>query len=178
MKSAEVYGIIRNAVGPWCKANGFKRAKSMLGWSKPYRDRFLVFWFQCSRDGWDPFAGSKFVVEFQLDSISEPGGGGDRHRLSHFLDPEQLERVKGHQNAVIAKLRKPSPDYFILQMEERVRDWYLGQFTPLSEAPSNQSDVWLRYHDAEDVRRWAAFVQDLLPGIVKRIAPEMTLASL
>lgn len=176
--STEVYGKIKEVLGPWCKANGFKRTRSMLGWFKPYENRFLVFWFQCSQDGWDQFAGSKFIVEFQLDSISEPGGAGDRHRLPFFLDQNQLEQVRQLQNEVISHLKKPSPDYFILNMDQRTRDWYLAKFNLVSDAPTNQSDLWLRYHGVEDIRRWTLFVQQALPGILGRLAPGLKLVSL
>jgi len=171
MKSTEVYACLKEVLGPWTKANGFKRTKSFLGWFKPHGDRFLTFWFQCSRDGWDDFAGSKFAVEFQLDQMSEPGGLGTRARIARFLDSNQLERAHQLQNDVISKLEKPPSGHFLLQSAPELRDYYLSKFQLLSVPPTNQSDLWLRYHDEDDVRRWGSFVLDALPGILRSLAP-------
>ena len=138
MKSTAVYRQIRDVLGPWFKANGFKRAKGMLSWVRPAGSQFLVVWVQISQHGWDP---------------------------------AQRERVKELQNRVIAKLTRPGPDHFIHQMDQRTRDWYLEEFKPLRAAPSNRDDVWLRYHDADDVEEWARFVLELLPGITANVPP-------
>jgi hypothetical protein len=67
VKSTDAYRVIRPVIAPWCKAEGFSRTPGgMLGWQRRQAEEHLVFWFQCSRDGWDDYAGSKFIVEFQL----------------------------------------------------------------------------------------------------------------
>ena len=35
---------------------------------------------------------------------------------------------------------------------------------------TGRSDVWLRYHDERDVRRWGEFIAEVLPAAVSRIA--------
>lgn len=179
MKSTEVYQQIKIVFASWCKANEFKRTQGgMLGWYKPYGDRFVTFWFQCSQDGWNEFAGSKFTVEFQVGSDPRPGTPAVVcQRLGFLLDPDQLESLKHVQNEVISKLKKPGSDYFMLQMEQRVRDWYLSKFDLLPVAPLSKGDHWLRYHDPGDIQRWAAFVLSALPGVFKQVAPDLVLVS-
>ena len=62
----------------------------MASWCKPYGDQFLVFWFQCSSDGWDPYAGSQFTVEFQIANRPVLGLGVNRKRLALLLTEDQL----------------------------------------------------------------------------------------
>jgi hypothetical protein len=174
MKSTDVYAAIKEVIAPWTIANGFKRTKTLLGWSRPHGSRFLVFWFQCSRDGWDSHAGSKFIAEFQFDSTSEPGGAGLRHRLPHFLAPPQLEEARQLQNRVISKLEKPAPDHPLVR-DPGLRAWYLAKFEPLAAAPSSRTDFWLRYGDEDDVRHWARFIKTALPEIFGKLAPDLTL---
>lgn len=169
MKSTEVYSIVRSALGPWCKQQGFKRTKGgMLGWYRPVGNWFVLFWFQVSLDGWDPYAGSKFIVEFQISD--EPRIGSlravHRSRLPKYLSDDQLERVRELQNRVIARLEKPKRDYHIFQMPENIVTWYLAKFDAVSKRYTQSNDVWLRYRYAEDVEQWAYFIKGVLENLV------------
>jgi hypothetical protein len=53
---------------------------------------------------------------------------------------------------------------------EKVRSWYLAKFEPELGPYTGHSDVWLRYYDEGDVRRWGEFIAEVLPGAVSRIA--------
>ena len=170
MKSTEVYKIVQQELASWCREHGFKRTKGgMLGWYKPIGDKFIVFWFQVSQDGWDEYAGSKFVVEFQIsdEPIIGAGESEQRWRLPEFLNEDELEKVRSMQNAVIAKLEKPDRSYFIFQLGDDLVSWYLDKFKPVVERYRRTEDVWLRYKDKEDVERWAIFVKEKLPEIVR-----------
>jgi hypothetical protein len=173
MKSTEVYRAIRQLVGPWCKQNGFKKTSSgMLGYIKPQDGRYLVFWFQCSQEGWDAYAGSKFVVEFQLSSLDHIGacaGEYTRNRLPHFLDENDLERVRQMQNRVISKLTVPPADYFVLKISDQVGKWYLSKFQSIDQPYTASDDIWFRYSDEEDVTRWSEFVLEILPKAIARL---------
>jgi hypothetical protein len=170
VKSTEVYSIIRQALASWCKEHGFRRTEGgMLGWYKPIGNQFIIFWFQVSRDGWDEYAGSKFIVEFQISDEPFIGAGhhNQRWRLPKFLNEDELEHVRRIQNAVIAKLEKPNRDYHVFQLGDDVVNWYLAKFNPIVERYSRTDDIWLRYKEKEDVKRWAVFVKDMLPKIVR-----------
>lgn len=161
-----MYAIGRTVLAPWCKQHGFKRNKSgRLGWYKAVDDGFLAFWLQCSMDGWDGYAGSKFVIEFQLAPTPDLYHGR-RARFAQLASADQLTEAWRLQNRVIAKLPKPPGDYFIFGMEGKFVDWYLSKFQPVTEEYTNHSDIWFRYHDAEDVTIWAHFLLDALPTVL------------
>ncbi|MCI0631607.1 MAG: hypothetical protein L0Y44_13235 [Phycisphaerales bacterium] len=169
MKSTEVYKLIREVIGPWCKEQGFKRTTGgMLGWHRPHADQQLVFWFQCSQDGWDPYTGSKFILEFQVAGDPQPGASGARrYRLPYFLSEAELEEVRAIQNSVIAGLPPPPKDYYVFGLGAATSEWYRGKFQPVPEPYRNQDDIWLRYHTPADVRRWADFVLAVLPTSIR-----------
>lgn len=173
MKSTEVYKALREVLGPWCKQAGFKRTTGgVLGWHRPLPGGLhQVFWFQCSQDGWDPYRGSKFIVEFQVSGEPAIGVGLQRRRLPRYLDADQLEQVRALQNEVIRRLPKPPTDYFLLQMED-LADWYRAAFRERREPYASNEDIWLRYHQPEDVRRWAEWLLPHLPHLLERGATE------
>jgi hypothetical protein len=168
VKSTEVYSIIRQVLTPWCKQHGFRRTKGgMLGWYKPIGNQFIVLWFQVSQDGWDEYAGSKFVVEFQISDEPLIGAAhNQRWRLPKFLNDDDLDCVRRMQNDVIVKLEKPDSNYYVLQLGDDVVNWYLAKFNPIVERYSRTDDIWLRYKEKEDVECWAGFVKEVLPKIV------------
>ena len=169
MRSTEVYRVSREVLAPWCKAQGFRRARSaLLGWYKSADDQYLAFWLRVSQEGWDPYAGSKFTVELQLSERPELGYGLLRLRLLELLTDLELAEVWRMQNLVIAKLGKPPTDYRALHIDDDVREWYLQKFEPVAESYTRSDDTWLRYADEEDVRMWAQFLLRSLPGAVER----------
>lgn len=181
MYAAEVYKIARNVLAPWCKQHGFKRTKSrVLGWYRPVEDGFLVFWLQCSTQGWDDYAGSKFVVGFNLVDRPEANSyyGTRWKRLPHLLTQAQLDEVKQLQNRVIAKLTPPSRDYYIFDLDQKIVDWYLRKFEPITEDYTPSSDIWLRYHDRDDVIMWAEYLVAVLPEVLQRFYPRLALHGL
>jgi len=169
MKSTEVYRLVREAFDPWAKEVGFKRGRSgMLTYARPEADRtsFQTFWFQCSRDGWDPFAGSKFTLEFQKAAEPEPGHGGRRDRFNRLLSPPERERVRTLQNAVIRKLTRPPRDHWVHSAADDLKRWYLARFDEDGAPYRDSDDLWLRYGDEADVRAWAQFLLQLVPRMV------------
>ena len=173
MKSTEVYKILREVLAPWCREHGFKRIKSgMLGWHKRIGQEYLVFWFQCSRDGWDEYAGSKFIVEFQLASEPVIGIGRNRKRLPALLSKTQLDQVLKIQNEVISKLSPPHNAYIALHFSSDNAEYYLARFKPEKRSYRNNDDIWLRYHDEENVKKWGLFIKDNLPVILSRFIPD------
>ena len=138
----------------------------MVGWSKPAGDEHVVFWFQCSQDGWDDYAGSKFTIEFQRSDLPLIGTGKHRHRISFFLIDTELQMVRQMQNNIIARLAPPPRQHFIYGLDESTVQWYLSKFRPIECALMNSDDIWLRYIEPIDVRRWAEFVLTILPRAI------------
>jgi hypothetical protein len=168
MKSTEVYRLIREVIGPWCKEEGFKRtAGGMLEWHRPHAGQHLVFWFQCGKDGWDPYAGSQFTVEFQVSGDTRPGAAGIRHRLGYFLSEAEREEIRAIQNTVIAALSPPPRDHLAFGLGSAISEWYSGKFRPVTESYKGMADIWLRYHTPAHVRRWADFVLAVLPRLIR-----------
>jgi hypothetical protein len=170
MKSPEVYSHLKLVLAPWFKSAGFKRAKGFLGWSRPHADSHIVVWCQVSQSGWDAYAGSQFVVEFQRSPQPEIGGGGRltrRQRFTHFLSSEEREEIRRIQNEVIAGLHSPPPSHPALQVSQQVSDWYLAQFKPVREPYPERHDIWFRYTSPEHVSRWAHFIAAKLPRCIE-----------
>lgn len=138
----------------------------MLGYFRPCQDDVLVFWFQVSSVGWDAHTGSEFTLEFQLGPVEHTGGVPpcERERFSHFLSQAELDAVQEMQNAVLARIPAPPPDYV-----KFMGDWVLDSLRPITRAYIPGEDVWLRYHIEDDVRLWAEFLGQRLPQIVAGI---------
>jgi len=181
MKSPEVYSQLKSELAPWFKTAGFKRAKGLLGWSRPHGDAHIVVWCQISQDGWDSYAGSKFVVEFQRSTEAIIGTHhARRQRLASILSPEDREEVRSIQNAVIAALHRPPSSHPTLHVSQQVTDWYLEKFKPVSEPYPERHDIWFRYASPEHVTRWAHFIIGKLPkciSVVEGWANEAVLAT-
>jgi hypothetical protein len=156
LKSTDVYREMRGVVGPWSKANGYKRGKTgVLSYTKTIGDKHLWFWFQTTQSGWEDYSGSAFIVELQLSSDPTLYSlRGSRHRLPRLSTELDLARVRQTQNSVIADLPHPPRDHPILAtMGADIAAWYLQQFRPISEPYTTQSDIWFRYHNPQHVRR-------------------------
>jgi hypothetical protein len=169
MKSPEVYGTLRRIIDPWSKSSGFKRkAGGMLSYLRPVAEAFETFWFQCAQGGWDQYTGSQFTLEFQAADDPSPGNGSSRCRFPGVMTPEELEQVRFLQNVVIRKLRPPPPDHWAHTLPGDTRKWYFARFDLIREPFQERSDIWLRYVDEADVRRWGEFILPLLPGFLAR----------
>jgi hypothetical protein len=170
MKSTDVYALLKSELGPWFKASGFKRADRFLSWSRPHGDLHTTVWCQVSRDGWDEYAGSKFVVEFQLAPEPIVGAGAKRRqRLASLLTAEQRESARRIENAVISSLQKPPRAHFALHVSPEVTKWYMAKFDAVAVPYPEGHDIWLRYVRPEHVSDWAKFILPLLPGCVSAV---------
>jgi hypothetical protein len=170
MKSRQLYSALREHLAPLFKANGFKRATTMLSWVRPRGELYEGVWCQADQRGWDAYAGSKFVVEFQLGP--EPVIGGKticRRRIGKLLNPAEREEVRSTQNRVIASLRKPPKNYAVLNVCEEVSALYLEEFNLVKQPYGEDTDIWFRYVSKEDVERWAKFLVDKLPNCLRQV---------
>ncbi|HEY1208568.1 MAG TPA: hypothetical protein VGE85_04315 [Terracidiphilus sp.] len=169
MKSPEVYSLLKIELAPWFKSEGFKRAKGLLSWTRPHGDAHIVVWCQVSQYGWDPYAGSQFIVEFQRSSEPVIGYGyknAHRERIALLLSPEEREEVRRIQNSVIASLQHPPANHPILHFTQEVTDIYVKQFKAVSEPYPERNDIWFRYASPEHITQWAHFIIGRLPKCV------------
>src|SRR6516164_2624805 len=134
MKSQESYSTLRVHLAPVFKANGFKKAKTMLSWIRPRGELYVSVWCQADQTGWDTYAGPKFVVEFQLGR--EPVIGKSeirRARIGKMLSAAEREDIRTIQNSVIASLRRPPKSHALLNPGEKLSAWYLKRFKSIDQ---------------------------------------------
>ena len=123
---------------------------------------------QVSRDGWDAYAGSKFVVELQRSDSPDPGAPSSaRARLATFLADDQRSEAWRIQSQVIASLSRPPRTHPALHVSPDVTRWYLEKFEALRNAYGPSDDLWLRYAKAEHVDTWVEFLRRVVPGCVE-----------
>jgi hypothetical protein len=177
VKSTEVYKLIHASVGPWCKANGFKRGKSgWLAYQKPVDGKYLSFWFQCDKWGWDKYSGSSLTVEFQFHASRELGQLSNQ-RLAQFLTSAELEAIRTHQNRIIGKIPPPPQEWVELfernaQKRDDPASLMQGFWIPwrqIEQPYEPNHDIWLRYWEADDVKMWA----EMVLGVLLRITEEV-----
>jgi len=181
MKSTEVYKTIHRIVGPWCRQNGFKRAKSgWLAYQKPWGSKQLAFWFQCNKWGWDKYSGSSFTVEFQLHESQELGQLSNR-RFQEFLTAEELEYVRARQNKIISRIPSSPRDWTeafesnarrLYKNSEEIIAGFRMSWAPIEQPYRPNHDIWLRYWQEEDVLAWTIFIASILPRVIKQITTE------
>jgi hypothetical protein len=170
MKSTEVYATLRAELSPAMKALGFKRQKAFLSWARLRSDLHTVIWCQVSRDGWDDYAGSKFVVELQRSEGPEPGmSSSKRMRLAKLVDDQVREAIRSIQNEAISSLHSPPRNHTALQVSPEVTRGYMRKFEPERAPYSPLDDLWFRYAQPEHVKRWGQLIVQLLPRLVEGI---------
>lgn len=170
MKSTELYALLRSDLGSWFKSADFKRAKGFLSWSRSRGGASTVVWFQASQDGWDAFAGSKFVVEFQRSAEPVPGAHPARRmRMAGLLSATAREEMRALNNSVIASLTPPPDSHHALHVSESVTVWYRKKFVLDALPYSDRDDVWLRYAAPDHVREWSRFLLEQLPACVASV---------
>ena len=159
-----MYKILDNHIQVDLKERGYKKAKSsMLGYSKKVDDHYINFWFQCSRDGFDEYAGSKFIVQFSVDDLAEVGySGSDGGRIPKYLTLEELKEIKLIQNKIVRRLTKPSLSYFSSSWHTDVINGYLKKFEPVIDSYTNTSDIWFRYMTESDVDEWGCYLKEII----------------
>jgi hypothetical protein len=168
MKSTEVYKQINKLLFPTLKSIGFRKSRSgMLGFSKSLENYYLLIWFQCSQDGFDAYAGSKFVVEFQISKSERIGDVSLlRHRISFFMTEAELDLVSRTQNEVVENLKKPPKTHYIFSLNDDLQRWYLKKFERVKEKYDNPSDIWFAYHIEEDIEKWVKVIEPIISRIV------------
>jgi hypothetical protein len=166
-RSAEVYKEIRAALGPWAKANGYRRRPgSQAGWVRPLgTERTLAFWFEVNAWGSGPTGGNSF------HGVLEEAPPMRQRDFTQCLEQAELDQLREIQNAINARRpRTPETEAWMSEdseLGEHTRKDY-RQYTP-GEKPYIPGDyVYFSYYSLEDVRAHTAFVARLLPEVVVR----------
>ena len=168
----EVYKELRDGLGPWTVANGFRRWPGRVaGWQRAAgADQILRFMFEGS--GWpgDPEMGNSLTGLLQLDP--SPGDAAATPiRQSAFtgcLVRTELDRLASIQGA-INRRRPPLPAQFKADFQA---DTLLGlhlreQYDPSPGYQEGQS-IPFSYYGIEDVREWIRFLIETLPAVLDR----------
>ena len=164
MKSTEVYREINRSISSKLRPHGFRKTKSgMLGFYKLLKEHYLIVWFQCSQDGFDKYAGSKFIVEIQISKSNLIGDESVlRQRIPFFMTEFELEVIAKTENEIVAKLPKPPRSYFIFSLPEDVQRRYLKKFEKISKKYNNSSDIWFVYFNQSDIEKWLETIEPII----------------
>lgn len=164
------YREMRAALGPLMRANGFKSLKgTQLGWMRPSGDEWVLLWFQCDRWGWDAQWGSKFTVEFQQVAQLEQAFDlvHRRERIGFVLEGyEALDEIRRMNNAVIERLPGTLAGSALTAPGGEGRAMLLLGERVDPEKSVYGRDVWMNYYSLDEVRAWAAWFEQHLPGFV------------
>jgi hypothetical protein len=111
---------------------------------------------QARQSGWDPRAGTAFIVEFEIAQSATLGTGFHRERLWRLLPEIRRREAIEIINTVARTL--PEPDRaFVSALPSEVRGHYLQRFEPTRETVDS-GDVWFRYYDEADAALWGGFL--------------------
>lgn len=173
--SKEFQRLVREIVAPALAAVGFSRPRGvgLGGWVRAERSSWSVVWVQLSRSNYgDTPEGYIFTVEVQLGEQPIAGTAPDRARLYGLVTAAEREEHLAIHNAVAGKAR-PRPE-MVGDPTTGNMDWYLSAFRPRTEPFDPILDVWFRYTDEADARRWLEFVARVLPGAIDRFVAATT----
>ena len=163
-KAPEVRKIARDEVEPTLKGLGFKHsAKPQPRWTSAQNDVSVTFRLIFSPWNYgDAPEGYEFTGEIEV-ATTQPIA---LLRLFHGLTDAQRETFRQLQNQVIGKI--PIDEDELDRLPPEWQADRLAQVAPrLTPYPANV-EVWFRYLDEVDVRRWCQFIAEVLPGCVEQ----------
>lgn len=164
--SRDVHRLAREELRPVLSRLGLRPNRGQGGgWVAAVAGERLRLRLQLSKwNSADSPNGSEFTVELQMDR-NRPVAGG---RLFSVLADQEREELRQIQNLVIAKL--PVEEEELDRLPPQWQADRLARVTPrLAPYPPGE-DVWFRYVDEDDVRRWMVFIGRVLPGAADRLA--------
>ena len=132
-----------------------------LTWRKEVEHRKLVFCCQLDKWPWEPWIGSRFVVEWTEETNDRII---KRARFADLANQQELDEVSTLQNSVIAKFHIPSKEEYIekvgvqLQNDAFFRDRYEDACQLVKYQKDRLTDIWFSYIQKNDVEHWAQFL--------------------
>ena len=164
------YRELRSTIGPWAKANNYRRwARTQAGWQKPTdAEQRLLFKFEG-----DAFANPDIANSYHGLVQLEPLGshGSTMLRQSNFscclvqAELDELARIQGAVN----RRRPPLPSYL---KNDAAADSLLGRSLRALYDPTPQYReghlISFSFHSLQDVRELSAFMAALLPQALDR----------
>jgi hypothetical protein len=144
---------------------GFRPTRSgRPGWLGELDGEAVGLYLQFSK--WNHRAsddGYEFTVDVEVTGDRPIAGA----RLFELLTDEEREAHRQLQNLVIAKL--PFDDEAVSRLPPLWQADRLVRVTPRFVPYRSGVDVWFRYLDEQDVRRWMEFIRQVLPGALRRL---------
>jgi hypothetical protein len=179
MVAKEAYKIVRAAVGPWFKANGFKVLKeSCLVYQTRLGQEFVTVKFRCNPRGWDKYMGSSFCVWFKCDADPTIDDGA-LHLLTRQLTLPEREFIRARQNRIVSSMPTPPPEYVgsVVQAFQKTFkeprpyiDWFLEGWQIVSQPYAPEEPIWFRYLSENDIRAWTLLLLNHVKTLYGKLA--------
>ncbi len=166
MHAKEVQQVIRPVFSKWCAAHGFRLTqRGGLGWYHPVEDQYFVIGFRIPRR-WNRHWGGVLECRVSVQDQINPWIADARPALTHsvvaLVSDADRETMRCWYNEAAARTTIPEETGEPLtEMERRLADMLQ---VPLQAPLSEGNEFLMRYHTADDVRRWATFILERLPN--------------
>ena len=168
------YRELRSAIGPWAKANNYRRwSGTQAGWQKPVGSQQQLYFKFEGYSMVNPDTGNSYDGLVQLEPLGARGSAILRQApFSRCLVQAELDELARIQGA-INRRRPPLPSYL---KDDFKADTLLGHGlrADYNPAPKYREGLMISfgYHTLEDARELAAFVAAVLPQALERFLQE------
>jgi hypothetical protein len=179
MKANDVYRLLAIELDAVAHAQGFRKIRgSRLAYQRATAGAYQTIWFQCDRQGWDQYAGSRFFANFTVSTARTYDVGGRHEGLFYFLSDTELEGARDFRDSVVRRIPRPPESYFEMLREQFARypdgsemvAALRAQFEPEPIPYRRNQDAGMRYWLPTDVQWWGRLIASTFP----RILAEMT----
>ena len=173
----DVYKELRETLGPWTKANGFRKWPGMVaGWQRPEgADQLLRFMFEVSVWG-DSETGNSLTGRLQTDpSPGDPNATTIRQVLfTGCLIGGELDRLAAIQGAINRRRPAMPAQYKKDAGADTILGLHLRELYDPSPKYQEGQYVPLSYYGMDDVREWTGFILEVLPAVLDRFVAGTT----
>jgi hypothetical protein len=168
----DVYKELREALGPWTAANGFRRwPRTVAGWQRASgTDRLLRFMFEGASRWGDRDTGHSLTGLVQLDPApGDPAATPIRQStFSSCLIRAELDRLAAIQGAINRRRPRLPAEYSDDVRADTLLGHYLRSLYEPSPRYQEGEYITLSYYGIEDVRDWTRFMIEVLPAVLDR----------
>lgn len=166
--SKDLYKKIRENLATELSARGYKRTRDgMLGWYKPLKSEYILFWFQCDKWGWDEDWGSSFTIEFQVSNSTKIAYGNvlKRNRVPYMLIDSDLEIMRKENNQVIESTNGYKNKLQMYAYDDNEKILIIGKDTSKTSYDKNH-DHWFEYYTYQDIDFWSSYFIERLDYLI------------